>query len=133
MKIEKIYQFAILLKELNDPNLQFIKVETPICNLYDFCEMVQQQIRSGEMPIDGNIVGIYLSGIQSKYDWSDAPFGTVAYAIDKDGSAHWYIGGSPTPYLQEGKFLMEGFMRRVPAPYANLGCEWYESLIHKPN
>lgn len=133
MKIEKVYQFTILLKELDDPNLQFIQVETPVCNLYDFCEMVQQQIRSGEIPIDGNIVGIYLSGIQSKYDWSDAPFGTVAYAIDKDGSAHWYLGGSPTPYLHEGKFLMESFMRRVPAPYANLGCEWYESLIHKPN
>lgn len=57
MKVE----YSIMLKRNGDPDLFFIKLETPVRNIHDFCTMIQQQIQNGKIPSDADIVCISVS------------------------------------------------------------------------
>lgn len=57
MKVE----YSIMLKHKGDPELFFVKLETPVRNIHDFCTMIQQQIRNGKIPNDADIVSIAVS------------------------------------------------------------------------
>lgn len=63
----------------------------------------------------------------SEIDWKQAPKNALWWAIDRDGSAHWYCIPDVAAFTD--------FWFQEPKPAPNFGFEgdWRESLTKRPN
>jgi hypothetical protein len=126
------FEYSIVYREPDSAKLGFLKFVTPVNDLFDFCDLLQQQIKKGVIPPDATVVNVSISDIVSTVDWSQAPEGTQAYACNEDGTCYWYIGGGAQLFKDFGKFLCESWVSRELAPNFKLNCKWHESLVFKP-
>ena len=65
-------------------------------------------------------------------DWSQAPDGVTSWHMNENKSSYWVIGSGVHLFEDQGKFLVEGWCVRKPAPSFDYKGDWKESLRKRP-
>lgn len=129
-------EYFIILKRKDNNDLLRIKIEAKSKSVCDFHTAIQDNIESGNIPNDSDIVSIsnVKFDVVHKIDWSIAPKGTKAWAKNEDGKCHWFIGGSASTFntCEGGKWLCQSWVIQEAAPDFGLQCLWSESICHMP-
>lgn len=76
--------------------------------------------------------GQHFDDVNFEPDWSQAPDGVTSWHMNENKSSYWVIGSGVNLFEDQGKFLVEAWCVRKPAPSFGYQGNWKDSLRKRP-